>query len=120
MKGSPTQEDPWASDIPPSYDYATAQPPVEESQAGPSSSTSTSAATAASEGSGSGTIPKSHLHLFSGPPNAEPLFGHISSSLGELGDIAVRTKGSTSESWDPKLGNGQSYFLVACEIVLTS
>jgi hypothetical protein len=108
MKGSPTQEDsPWASDIPPSYDYATAQPPVDESQAGPSSSTSTSA-TAAGEGSGNGTIPKSHLHLFSGPPNAEPLFGHISSTLGELGDIAVRTKGSTCESWDSKLGNGQS------------
>jgi len=104
MKGSPTQEDsPLAADFPPSYDYATAQPPGDDHQAGPSTSTSTSAAAA-----GEGTVPKSNLHLFNGPPNAEPLFGHIDSTLGELGDIDVHTKGSTTETWDPKLGNGQS------------
>jgi hypothetical protein len=105
MKGSPTQDDsPLGADFPPSYDYALGQPPSEaEAGPGPSSSSATAA-----PAEGSGTIPKASLHLFNGPPNAEPLSGNLNSSLGEMGDIKVHTNGQRSESWDPKLGNGMS------------
>jgi hypothetical protein len=93
---------PLASEFPPSYDYATAQPPTEELQAGPSTSSTSGLA---AEASGSGTIPKNTLHLFSGPPNAEPLYGNIPTSLGELGEISTHTSGSRTESWDPKLND---------------
>ena len=96
MKAPQPEDSPLDTDGLPSYDYATAQPPAEEYGAGPSSSSATAAAV---------PIPKNSLHLFSGPPNAEPLFGRIETTLGELGDIVTSTKGSTTESRDPKLGN---------------
>jgi hypothetical protein len=93
MKAPHPEDSPLDTDGLPSYDYATAQPPAEEyGGAGPS----TSSAAAAVQNS---------LHLFSGPPNAEPLFGRIETTLGELGDIVTSTKGPTTESRDPKLGN---------------
>jgi hypothetical protein len=97
MKAPHPEDSPLDTDGLPSYDYATAQPPAEEyGGAGPSTSSATVAAV---------PIPKNSLHLFNGPPNAEPLFGRIETTLGELGDIVTSTKGSTTESRDPKLGN---------------
>ena len=103
----------------PSYDYATAQPPTEEYQAGPSTSTTTATPAAVVP------VPKNSLHLFNGPPNAEPLFGRIETTLGALGDIVTSTKGSTTETRDPKLGNGMSavtcqegYTVLTCQLIL--
>jgi hypothetical protein len=108
MKGSNHPDDsPLDTDGLPSYDYATAQPPAEGYQAGPSTSSATASASTAVP-----AVSKNSLHLFSGPPNAEPLFGHIETTLGTLGDIVTSTKRSTTESRDPKLGNGMSYSLL--------
>jgi hypothetical protein len=115
MKGSPASSEhlPLAAEQPPSYDYALAQPPSDEPQeAGPSSSTATEAS-----GSASGTIPKNNQHLFSGPPNAEPLYGRINTTLGDLGEIATHTKGPHTESWDPKLSD-RTYITVFLSVVI--
>jgi hypothetical protein len=96
MKAPHPVDSPLDTDGLPSYDYATAQPPAEEYGAGPSTSSATVTAV---------PIPKHSLHLFNGPPNAEPLFGRIETTLGELGDIVTSTKGSITETRDPKLGN---------------
>jgi len=96
MKAPQPNDSPLDIDGLPSYDYATAQPPAEEYGAGPSTSSATPAAA---------PIPKNSLHLFNGPPNAEPLFGRIETSSGVLGDIVTSTKGPTTETSDPKLGN---------------
>lgn len=106
MKGPHPEDSPSDIDGLPSYDYATAQPPTEEYEAGPSTSSATPAAAA--------PIPKNSLHLFNGPPNAEPLFGRIQTTLGELGDIVTSTKGSVTESRDPKLGNRMSNRFSLC------
>jgi len=100
MKAPHPEDSPLDTDGLPSYDYATAQPPAEEYGAGPSSSSSATVPAV--------PIPKNSLHLFNGPPNAEPLFGRIETTLGELGDIVTSTKGATTETRDPKLGNRKS------------
>jgi hypothetical protein len=101
MKAPHPEDSPVDIDGLPSYDYATAQPPAEEYGAGPSTSSATVTAV---------PIPKNSLHLFNGPPNAEPLYGRIETTLGELGDIVTSTKGSITETRDPKLGNRKSTF----------
>lgn len=103
MKAPFPNDSPLEVDGLPSYDYATALPPAEEYQAGPSTSSATPAAAPV-------PIPKNSLHLFNGPPNAEPLFGRIETTLGDLGDIVTSARGSVTESRDPKLGKGISSF----------
>lgn len=107
MKGSPlSEETPLAPDAPPSYDYATTFPPDPPSvdveptgsgNAGPSTSTAAS----------SGATPKNIQHLFSGPPNAEPLYASLDTPLGILGGIETTSRGWSSHTWDKKLNDRQ-------------
>lgn len=102
------EELPLVGDAPPSYDFATTlDDDSNVTAAGPGPSTSTSASGSRST-SQAASVAKANLHLFSGPPNAEPVYANIPTSLGVLGDIAVSTKGWKSDTWDNKLNDRES------------
>lgn len=107
MKGSPTpsEESPLAPNVeaPPSYDYAAglSSDDVSISVAGPGPSTSASAAGVATTRS----VPKNNLHLFSGPPNAEPLYASLQTNLGLLEAIGTTKSGYKTDTWDSRLND---------------
>lgn len=51
--------------------------------------------------------PKETLHLFSGPPNAEPILGRSNTPLEVLNSIEEEKKGEWIFSSDRRLGNGE-------------
>ncbi len=89
-------------ELPPSYDFATALPSSDaetSSSSGPSSSWEQS------------HDPPGHIsHLFTGPPNADPLLGRSLAPTEAVASIEVRRKQNRIVTYDPRLSNRMSIF----------
>lgn len=86
-------------DAPPSYDAITSPPPEA------SSSTQQDSFSLSSTPH---QPPKDTLHLFSGPPNPEPLLGRLDTPLDVLNSIETTTKRGWITSHDYRLQNRES------------
>ncbi|WWC91408.1 uncharacterized protein L201_006352 [Kwoniella dendrophila CBS 6074] len=85
---------------PPSYDHALASSST-DNQYGPTSSSSSSSQAVIEDR----VIPQNLLHLFSGPSNGEPPIGREYVPPEQINRIEWRQKGSSIESFDPKLSD---------------
>lgn len=89
-------------DAPPSYD--TLAPPSPSAQGASSSSSPLSHPRLAS------SPPKETLHLFSGPPNPEPLLSRLDTPLEVLNNLEIVKKGLWFHATDKALQNRTSGF----------
>ncbi|WVW79100.1 hypothetical protein I302_101064 [Kwoniella bestiolae CBS 10118] len=86
---------------PPSYDHALASS---------SSSSPPDVGSSTAQPVEERTIPQHLLHLFSGPPNAEPPIGRDYVPPQQIQRIAWNQKGEDIESWDPKLSDPNAMY----------
>lgn len=108
MKGppDPSEEVPLVAEAPPSYDFATT---LDDYTTAPEFGPSTSTSAGSQPGPSTGSIQKGNSYLFSGPPNAEPLYGNIPTSVDILRRIHAKTSAGRTDTWDSKLNNDRKY-----------
>jgi hypothetical protein len=88
-----------APDSPPSYDSILPEP---------STASGSSAVAAAAAAVADHPAPKHIQHLFSSPPNAEPLLGKGSTPYTQVSGITTHVKWGRQVTFDPRLQNRQS------------
>lgn len=107
-------------DSPPTYEQTLALPPdIDSHEASASSSRNDVPQPPSGCDARERSVPKVLQHLFTAPPNAEPLAARDSTALQAMANIATTRKWGKTQSFDPRLQDRQSAALRLRKIPLT-